>query len=242
MLLLSALMFLLFIIFLLGLTFGSFANVLIWRLPRGKKITGRSICPKCFNRIKWYDNIPLLSFSLLKGKCRNCKRKISLRYPMVELATGVIFLLLYLKFGFSTEFLLFSLVAVLLIAIFVIDLTSQIIPDELVFAGIAIVLLFPIPHSLYANLFAGFSAALFLLLTHLITKGKGMGLGDVKFAILGGVLVGLTNVFQWLFLAFLTGASVGCILILIKKLKLKSKIVFGPFLVFALFLVILFKL
>ena len=231
--------------FTLGLVFGSFANVLIWRIPQGKTLSGRSICTKCKKKISWFDNIPLLSFLLLRGKCRNCKKKISLRYPIVEFSTALIFLLLYLKFSFSLEFIFLSLISVILISIFVIDLMHQIIPDELVFSGIIlsfIYLLFVNPAFLFSSLLAGFIGALFLLLVHIFTKGKGMGLGDVKFAILGGMIVGLTNIFHFLFFAFLTGATIGCILILGKKLKLKSRIVFGPFLVFALFLVIFLRM
>ena len=225
------------LVFALGLIFGSFANVLIWRLPQGKNLGGRSICPRCKKKILWFDNLPLLSFFLLQGRCRECKEKISLRYPMVELLTGLVFVLLYLKFGLSYEFIFFGLTSILLISIFVIDLTNQIIPDELVFFGIILSVLFNLS---FVNLFSGFLAALFLLIIHFVTSGRGMGLGDVKFAVFGGMVVGLNHVFYWLTLAFLTGAIVGCILILGRKAKLKSKIAFGPFLVLALFLVIFF--
>jgi prepilin signal peptidase PulO-like enzyme (type II secretory pathway) len=225
------------LVFALGLIFGSFANVLIWRLPQGKNLGGRSICPRCKKKILWFDNLPLLSFFLLQGRCRECKEKISLRYPMVELLTGLVFVLLYLKFGLSYKFIFFGLTSILLISIFVIDLTNQIIPDELVFFGIILSVLFNLS---FVNLFSGFLAALFLLIIHFVTSGRGMGLGDVKFAVFGGMVVGLNHVFYWLVLAFLTGAIVGCILILGRKAKLKSKIAFGPFLVLALFLVIFF--
>ena len=229
----------LLILFILGLTFGSFVNVLIWRIPKGLSIGGRSICRKCKTKIKWFDNIPLLSFITLCGKCRNCKSKISLRYPLVELLTGIVFLFVYLRFGYSAQTLFFLLLSPILISIFFIDLDQQIIPDELVFAGIIITLLFNFSFSI---LFSGLLSSFLLLVLHLITKGKGMGLGDVKFAILGGMVVGLTNIFSWFFIAFLTGAIVGCILILTRKYGLKSKIAFGPFLVLALFLTIFFRL
>jgi leader peptidase (prepilin peptidase) / N-methyltransferase len=232
-------------VFVIGLCFGSFSNVLIWRVPQGLKITGRSVCRKCKNKISWFDNIPLLSFVLLKARCRNCKTKISLKYPLVELITGIIFVLLFLKFGLSSQMFLFSLFSPLLISIFFIDLDHQIIPDELVFFGMGLSFLYLVfinPPLFYANIFAGFISSFFLLCLHFITKGKGMGLGDVKFAVLGGMLVGLTNIFTWFFIAFLTGAMVGCILILVKKYGLKSKIAFGPFLVIALFLTMFLRL
>lgn len=231
-------MFLVFF-FILGLVFGSFANVLIWRIPKGLSIGGRSVCRKCKSKISWFDNIPLLSFVLLRGKCRRCKSKISLRYPLVEMMTGIIFILFYLKFGLSSQMFFLTLLSPILISIFFIDLDQQIIPDELVFSGITLSLLYSFS---FSSLFAGFLAASFLLFLHYITRGRGMGFGDVKFAILGGMIVGLTNVFSWFFWAFLTGAVIGCILILTKKYGLKSKIAFGPFLVFALFVIIFLRL
>ncbi len=226
-------------VLLFGLVLGSFVNVLIWRVPKGLTLAGRSFCPNCRRKISWFDNIPLLSFILLKGKCRNCKKKVSWRYPLVELLFGAITLLLFLKFGLTLEFIFYVLLSIILVSIFVIDLMHQIIPDELVFAGTAISLLFNFS---FGNLFSGFLAATFLLVLHLITKGKGMGLGDVKLAILGGMVVGLNNVFYWLALAFLTGAVIGCILILGKSANLKSKIAFGPFLIAALLYEILFQI
>lgn len=231
--------------FLFGLIFGSFINVLIYRIPKDKVITGRSYCPKCKVKISWFDNIPLFSFLVLRGKCRNCKTNISLRYPLVELTTGIIFLLLFLKFGLSYQIFFLMLLSPILISTFFIDLDHQIIPDSLVFWGIGFsffyLLLFN-TEFIYSNIFAGLLSSFFLLILHFITKGKGMGLGDCKFAVLGGMVVGLTNLFYWFLGAFLTGAIVGCILILVKKYGLKSKIAFGPFLIFALFLTILLRL
>jgi len=226
-------------ILLIGLVLGSFVNVIIWRVPKGLTLAGRSFCPNCRRKINWFDNIPLLSFVLLKGKCRNCKKKISRRYPLVELLFGIVTVLLYLKFGLTLEFLFYVLLSIVLVSIFIIDLTHQIIPDELVFFGIAVCFLFNFS---FSSMLSGFLAGSFLLVLHLITKGKGMGLGDVKLAILGGIIVGLNNVFYWLALAFLTGAVVGCILILGKYAKLKSKIAFGPFLIFALLYEIFFQI
>lgn len=226
------------LVFLVGLVLGSFVNVLVWRIPEGLTLAGRSFCPNCRKKIAWFDNIPLLSFLLLGGKCRNCQKKISWRYPFMELLFGVLAILLYLKFGLTLESVFYTLLLIVLISIFVIDLTHQVIPDELVFAGMAISVLFNLS---FGSMLSGFLAAFFLLILHIITKGKGMGLGDVKLAILGGMVVGLNNVFYWLVLAFLTGAVAGCILILAKKSGLKDKIAFGPFLIIALFLIILIR-
>lgn len=218
-------------LFLLGLVFGSFISALSWRFPRKISIAkGRSICPNCKHSIAWFDNIPLLSFLFLGGKCRNCKKPISWRYPVIELATGLGFLLI----GFQISWLI---IFCFLLLIFIIDLEHQIIPDLFVFLGIFLVLLYKvlyIPNTLYTSLFAGFLAAFLLILIHLGTRGRGMGLGDVKFAVLGGMLTGLNLFLVWLFLSFLTGGLTGIILILGKKAGLKDKIAFGPFLVVAI--------
>jgi prepilin signal peptidase PulO-like enzyme (type II secretory pathway) len=214
----------------LGLVFGSFISALTWRYPRGISVSkGRSICPRCKKQIAWFDNIPLVSFILLGGKCRNCKKPISWRYPLTELATAIGFLLIGLN-------IYYLLIFCILESIFIIDLENKIIPDSFVFWGVLIAVLYTlysIPSTLLPSLFAGFSAASLLLLIHLFTKGRGMGLGDVKFAVLGGLIIGEKLFLIWLFLAFLTGAFVGIILILGKKAGLKSQIAFGPFLVLA---------
>jgi prepilin signal peptidase PulO-like enzyme (type II secretory pathway) len=245
------------IILLLGLCAGSFLGAVSYRLPRGKQfIKGRSYCPNCSRTIAWYDNIPLVSYILLKGKCRHCTRKISWRYPAIEAASGVIFVLIYLAFSscwgnsvicswgnilgpLGLPFLLF--VAALVILVFIIDLEKQIIPDEVNFLGFgltSLVLIFS-SHQLYLFLLSGALAALFLLSVYLVTRGKGMGLGDVKFALFAGVFFGWPTALIWLFLAFLTGAIVAIILILRGKAKRQDKIAFGPFLAIS-FIICLF--
>jgi leader peptidase (prepilin peptidase) / N-methyltransferase len=215
------------LLLVLGLLFGSFVSALSYRYPRGKSVIGgRSFCDSCKKSIPWYDNIPLFSFLLLRGRCRVCRKKISLRYPVIEVVSAVSFLLI----GPNILNLILFLI---LLTIFIVDFEHKIIPDAFVFLGIA-VSLFLIPHSLFSGLFAGSLAASFLLFIHLITKGRGMGLGDVKFALLGGMVVGLRLTALWMLLAFLTGGAVGVILILGKKAGLKSQIAFGPFLVVAI--------
>ncbi len=231
---------------LIGVCFGSFVSAISWRIPRKISfVKGRSICPECKNQIKWYDNIPLLSYIFLYGKCRNCKRKISLRYPVIELSSGIGFVLIYQFVGIDSiiKLILSLAIFVILLTIFVIDIEHQIIPDSLIFIGIIIVLfysLLTIDHSLFTNLFSGFLAASFLMLIHLITKGRGMGLGDVKFAVLGGMMIDLKFVPLWLLTSFLTGAVVGIILILIRRAKLKTKIAFGPFLIIGIGITLIF--
>lgn len=218
------------LLFILGLVFGSFVSAFTYRYPKGiSTAKGRSFCPKCKAKIAWFDNIPLLSFLLLGGKCRKCNKQISLRYPGIELATAIGFLII----GFNAAGLMLFLI---LESIFIIDLENQIIPDFLVFLGL-LISLFTIHYSPFTGLLSAFLSADFLLLIHLATSGRGMGLGDVKFALLGGFVLGYPLFLVWLFLSFLTGAVVGVILMLIKGFKLKDKIAFGPFLAVSLIIV-----
>jgi len=247
------------LIFFLGLVFGSFVGVLTWRLPRGKQfLLGRSICPHCKHQIAWFDNIPLVSFLALKGRCRHCRARISRRYPAVELALGVLFVLLYLRLlscpspetvclissTYALPGILFLFFVLLLnLSIFVIDLERRIIPDELVFAGLAtltVLLVLGPQHAFYLRLFAAFLAALLLLALNIATKGKGMGLGDVKYALFGGLFFGWPLSLVWLLTAFLTGALAAIILILTDKAGMKDKIAFGPFLAISFVIVMFF--
>lgn len=223
----------------IGLILGSFFAALSWRYPRGISIAeGRSICPKCKNQIAWYDNIPLLSYLFLRGKCRNCKKHISLRYPIIEASTALGFLYLFSIFQNNIPFLFYSLtIFSLLMLIFIIDFEHRIIPDTFTFLGILVVFIYLLTTGsslLFSNIFAGLICAFLLLLIHLMTRGRGMGLGDVKFAILGGMLTGLRLNMVWLFLAFLTGGITGIILILAQRARLKDQIAFGPFLIVAI--------
>ena len=232
------------IIFLFGLVIGSFLSAFSFRYPKNISIVkGRSVCDDCGKTISWYDNIPLVSYLFLWGKCRNCKKHISLRYPAIELITAIGFLSIYFYRSFLPyNFFFLTFIFCLLVLIFVIDIEHQIIPDVFVFIGVFVTAsYFMLAHFdfLFANIFAGFVAALFLLLVNLITRGRGMGLGDVKFAILGGLLMGKFT-FIWMLIAFLTGGVVGSILILGRKAGLKDKIAFGPFLVFALIMTVIF--
>lgn len=246
-------------VFILGLVFGSFINVIVFRIPHKKNILGRSKCLSCKRNIKWFDNIPLVSYLALRAKCRRCGARVSVQYPLLEFSTALIFSILYFLFincgtpplstsvicgfGGAWGFIYLMLLFVVLISIFVIDIKYQIIPDGLVYAGLGLVLVYVLlvnPKDIYSGIFAGFVASSFLLILNLATKGRGMGLGDVKFAIFGGMVAGLDNIFYWLSLSFFIGAVVGVFLIILNKAKLKSKIAFGPFLLLALVIIIIF--
>ncbi len=222
------------LMFLAGLVTGSFLNVVIYRLPRGLGfVKGRSFCPKCKKKIRWFDNVPVLSFLILKGHCRFCGKTISWRYPLVELLTGILFYLSYLN---HLSFLSYPLFCGLIV-VFFIDLEHQIIPDEIVISfSVLIFLYFLITdyQSLITNyLITGIVSFLFLYSIYLLTRGKGMGFGDVKLAFLMGLSLGFPKIVVAFYLAFLTGAFFGIILILLGRARLKQKIAFGPFLVFS---------
>lgn len=219
-----------FFVFILGLCVGSFLNVLIYRLPSGLSLGGRSFCPNCHKKISWYDNIPVLSFLILRRKCRSCRSPISVRYLIVELLTGALFLLVYYSFSSSLWLMVYGLWLVsALIVIFFVDLKHQIIPDQIIYPTILISLPFTINHLPFV-VYSALAAGLFFLLLHLVTKGRGMGFGDVKLAFLMGLILGFPKIILALYLAFLTGAIVGVILILGRKKRFGQHIPFGPFL------------
>lgn len=250
---------------LFGLIFGSFIAAYTYRFQkRLSNFSGRSFCDNCKKQIFWHDNIPLLSYLLLFGKCRFCKKKISPRYPLIEFFTALVFTITYLtnikcfaialvnppssicmwnSSGSPLFYFYFYFIAILLLAIFIIDLENYIIPDELIYLLTFICLIgnvvFP-GLSVYGNIFAGFMAATLLLFLHLITNKKGMGLGDVKLAIPIGFLLGVQNTLIWLLLSFVLGAFIGIFLIIGKRKKLKSAIPFGPFLIISFFLMFFF--
>ncbi len=230
-----------YIIFLIfGLIFGSFLAAFSYRYPRGIKISkGRSFCDNCGKKIEWHENIPVLSYILLKGKCKECNKKISIRYPIIEFLTALGFLIIYHVQGTTLNSLFILFIFLILEAIFIIDFEFQIIPDELIFIGLVVSFIYYlyISNPLFNNLAAGFISSSFLALIFIFTKGRGMGLGDVKFAVWGGMLVGIGNLFVWMMLAFSLGAIIGIILILFKNAGFKDKIAFGPFLVIAIPLV-----
>jgi len=230
------------VIFIFGLIVGSFLNCVIYRLEEGKSfLKGRSFCPHCKHKLIWQDLIPIFSFLILRGKCRYCQKPISLQYPLVELATGIIFLSIVL---FNIQYSIFHiLIACFLIVIFVYDLKHYLIPDKIIYPAIVIALIFNFQF-LIVNEFSIFKfsilsalgAAAFFLLIVLISRGKWMGVGDIKLAFLMGLILGFPNILVALFLAFFIGAIMGIGLIATGKKTLKSEVPFGPFLVAGTFL------
>jgi len=229
-----------------GLMVGSFANVCISRLPKKESIVfPASHCPQCNKPIHVMDNIPLISYILLKGKCRNCKQKISLIYPAVELVTGLLMAAVFYRFGFSWECLIFAIVVPALVIITVIDIEHQIIPDVITLPGI----IFGLAAGSYLNgwldsvLGLALGGGLFWLLAegYFLLRGKmGMGGGDIKYIAAAGALVGWVQVMFIIFAGALTGGIFGGVGMGVKKLDFLSRIPFGPFLALATLISIFF--
>ena len=228
-----------FFIFFLGLAVGSFLNCIIYRLHAGQSfLKGRSFCPFCKHQLSWPDLIPIFSFLALKGRCRHCRQKISFQYPLVELATGVLFLIVSLSVSDTDRLICLITISCFLVIIFVYDLKHYIIPDKVVYPAIGITLIY---HLLRLNLeperfslgvfWAAFGAAAFFGTIVLISRGRWIGVGDVKLAFLMGLILGFPNILVALFLAVLLGAIMGIGLIISGKKTLRSEVPFGPFLV-----------
>lgn len=217
-------------LFILGLLVGSFANVLIDRLPNGENVfVGRSHCDYCKKQLRWFELIPVVSFLLQGGRCRRCHKKFSIQYPIIELVTASAFVFLL---PYSAAY---YVLYIALLVIFVADLKYQIIPDSMIIVGIFCTFWTGM------NLIPAIGSFVFFLVLWLITKKKGIGFGDVKLAFFMGLLLGFPGVVIAFYVAFLTGAVVGVILILGKKKHLKSAIAFGPFLVLGTVVVLVWQ-
>jgi len=236
------------LVYIFGLIVGSFLNCVIYRLEEGESfLKGRSFCPDCKHTLSWQDLIPLLSFLILKGKCRYCQKPISRQYPLVELVTGILFLLI---FNYTFPNLLVTgywlLVTSFLIIIFVYDLKHYIIPDKIIYPAIIVSGIWYFVSGIFLNLYtkyeilntiySAFGAAIFFLLIVLVSRGKWMGMGDVKLAFLMGLFLSSPKILVALFLAFFIGAIIGVGLVVSRKKTLKSEVPFGPFLVTGTFI------
>ena len=238
-----------FLLFVIGVCVGSFLNVLIDRIPREESVVkGRSHCEKCKKNLEWHDLIPLFSFIFLRGKCRFCRSSIGLYYPIVELTTGLLFVFSFLLLPdgsikyqvLSIKYLLFWIyyffIISSLIVIFFTDLKYGIIPDKIIYPAIfvsSLFLIFQYPGIPISNFLSAVGGFVFFFLLFLITKGKGMGFGDVKLVFLMGLFLGFPKIIAVLYISFLTGAIVSLILVLGKKKNFFGGTVpFGPFLIF----------
>jgi len=221
-----------------GALVGSFLNVCIFRLPKEESIIWPgSHCPHCKNAIKFYDNIPVVSYFLLKGRCRYCKGSISLQYPLVEGITALSSLFLIIKFGPSLSYLFYFAFVAALIVITVIDLYHQIIPDAISLPGIGVGLLASllIPQITLFNSVIGIllgGGSLFIVATFYqwLFKREGMGGGDIKLLAMIGAFLGWKAVLLTILLSSLIGSVTGILMMVVKGKDFKYAIPFGPFL------------
>ncbi len=252
------------IFFVLGLIVGSFLNVVIYRINTKKSLGGRSACMTCQSKLKWYELIPVCSFFVLMGRCKSCKTKISTQYPLVEIASGIIFSILFFKFQylfftnpavFVLTFAYSAFIFSLLLVVATYDLKHKIIPDKLavIFGVVTFVGLFFFssqssyvfsPHwPTILEFLSGIFIALPFALLWLVSRGEWMGLGDAKLALSFGWLLGFGAALSGLALAFWIGSIVGILLIFIKKgYRLKTEIPFAPYLVLGAFIAFIFEL
>lgn len=232
------------LIFIIGLIIGSFLNVCIYRIPREESIVfPPSHCPNCKLNLKLKDLIPLISYAVLRGRCRYCKARISPVYPFIEFLNAILYFLIYIKYGLSLEFIKFAFLASLVIVIGVIDYfttdiyTNTIIVGLIVGIAFAIISFFvegSIMIYIIGSLIGGGVISLIILLTN------GMGWGDAELLFIIGLFLGVRLTLVTLFLSFIIGGIVGGILIILKIKSRKDYIPFGPFISIGAVISILF--
>ncbi len=256
-------------VFVLGLVIGSFLNVCIRRIPRDASIVlPASRCPSCHAPIKPYDNIPVLSWLLLGGKCRNCKQKISALYPVVELLTGLLFLACFFAFGLSVDALKWAVFSALMIVLTITDVRERILPDKVNFTGLGIgialsffmrpvdgtalwlanrLFAFPPPRPVLSFADALFGAAVGSGLLWLVGEGyfrlrgrEGMGLGDVKMMAMAGAFLGLKRTLLTILTGSLLGSVIGLLVIALAGKRRDYELPFGTFLGAGALLVVFF--
>lgn len=227
------------LISLYGLIIGSFLNVCIYRIPKEESIAfPSSHCPNCNTKLKWYDNIPIISYLTLVGKCRYCGKKISPQYPTVELLNAIIYLIIYSHFGFSLELFFYAIIFSILIIITVIDLQHMIIPDILVILILGATIIYKfVSYLLYSNspelinsLGGLVLSALLFIIIIIVSKG-GMGGGDLTLIGALGFILGIKKIFLTIFLSFILGAIISIFLLITKIKEKKDPIPFGPFII-----------
>ncbi len=229
-------------LFVLGSIFGSFLNVVIYRLPKGLSvIKPGSYCPNCQTEIKWYKNIPIFSYLFLKGKCSTCDKPISFLYPIVELLTGIIFVVFLYNSESILEFVVYIVIAMLFLCLVFIDFKDYLLPDVL----LSIIFLVSLIYFGYEEGLNAWPRILFGLMTgtalwilrfasSLIYKKEAFGLGDVKLGALMGFLLGIPDALIAIFFGFVIAAFIFFFLIIFKKVSKDTCLPFGPYMVFGM--------
>lgn len=237
-------------IFVLGSCLGSFVNMVIYRMAVNYKLESkkfevksenRSFCDCCGRQLRWFENIPMVSWLVQGGKTRCCGEKLPLSYPVVEIIMGLSFLINYQltirNYQFNISFILSLVVITLLVFSAVFDFKYMILPDfsTIILILIAFVGVIIDERNIIPYLLSAIGAFVFLLFLHIVTKGKGMGMGDVKYVLFMGLLLGPEKTIMAFYVAFVAGAIVGLFLMMINKMGRKSVIPFGPFLILGTF-------
>jgi len=248
-----------FFIFIIGLVIGSFLNAALWRVKVGKSLGGRSMCVNCKKELLARDLVPLISFLLLRGKCRNCKVKISWQYPAVELVTALLFCLAFyfhqdqvnelpqslLALSFARDWLFIGVLTFL----FVYDARHQLLPDAVTLPAILLAFLVNLFIPIYKNnpipgsqnlLIAILFGIIFFALQYYLTRGKGVGSGDIRFGALMGAMLGFPSIWTALSVSYILGAIFALGLIIKGDKGLKSKMALGPFLALGTLIVYLY--
>lgn len=249
-------------LFFLGLILGSFANVLIDRRQKGESLSGRSKCDQCGYQLRWFDNIPVLSFLFLQGYCRKCKQKINRQYPLVELGMALLFGFVgwwvlkneseYNFIFWQFNFLLTTIF--LFLVIFIWDIKYLIIPNRLIVVGLVVAVLWKVyifkkevfgiwdwENILWQGTFGALVVGGLFYGLWFFSKGRWIGGGDVKLGVWLGFLVGWRWTYFFLLIAYLSGAIVALILLVTKQKRMSSRIPFGPFLIFSAIIILFWQ-
>lgn len=247
-------------LFILGLVVGSFLNVLGLRWNSGLSIGGRSFCVVCRKKLHWWELIPVMSFVGLRGRCSECKTKISWQYPLVELWTGLIFVSIYLALPLLPIFcfLLLASLFCIYVVITIYDLRHKIIPDALSYSAVILAIIYriytsyfllPTSPSALLDWLAGPILFIFFASFWFFSRGRVMGLGDAKLALSGGILLGFSQSLSAITLAFWIGAAVSVLIMLFfrlfkgeKRLTMKSEIPFAPFIILGVWISLIYHL
>ena len=236
------------IIIIVGLLFGSFLNVVIYRIPKSLSvIKPASHCPNCSENLKWFENIPLISYVFLLGKCSHCKKKISIQYPLIEILNALLLLVIAYFSKDVPQFAVFSLLGMTLLCLIVIDFKNYILPDILIIISFAIILIYfsyyerlEVLVRFYYALLAGSGMYVLRMVTTKLYKKETFGLGDVKLSILIGFIIGYWDAFIAIFFGFVLAAVIFAFLIITRLQKKDSYLPFGPYLIFGMVFYILF--
>lgn len=227
-------------VFVYGIVIGSFLNVCIYRIPKKESIVVvNSHCMNCNHKLAWYDLFPLFSFLFLKGKCRYCGNRLSLQYPVVEFLNGILYIVVFVMNGMNLESALYALMTSALLVLSVIDYRTMEIPIGInaVILGIGVIHLFCDLNNWIHYLIGFFAASLFLLLCLIVTRGKGIGGGDIKLMATAGLCLGWQNILLALAVGCIIGSIIQCVIIAMTKNK--TKFAMGPYLSVGIFVAML---